>query len=58
LSSSKSDLNSEVNVFFKGNSEKLRLIDSALFALALDDTGPEDVTQISKSFLHSDGVNR
>ncbi|KAI0230258.1 Carnitine O-palmitoyltransferase 2, mitochondrial [Lamellibrachia satsuma] len=41
-----------------GNGERLRLIDSALFALALDDTGPKDVRQISKSFLHSDGVNR
>lgn len=41
-----------------GNSEHLRIVDSALFCLCLDDESMRDHIQISHNMLHGDGCNR
>lgn len=41
-----------------GNSESLRIIDTSLFAVALDEPISEVSKDICKWFLHSDGANR
>ena len=41
-----------------GNEEALRLIDSAIFVLCLDDHGVESVADVTRTFLHGDGTNR
>ncbi|XP_041861554.1 carnitine O-palmitoyltransferase 2, mitochondrial [Melanotaenia boesemani] len=41
-----------------GNSEDLRLVDSALFCLCLDDESMRDHIHISHNMLHGDGCNR
>uniref|UniRef100_A0A1A7XBF5 Carnitine O-palmitoyltransferase 2, mitochondrial n=1 Tax=Iconisemion striatum TaxID=60296 RepID=A0A1A7XBF5_9TELE len=41
-----------------GNAENLRLVDSALFCLCLDDESMRDHIHISHNMLHSDGCNR
>jgi len=41
-----------------GNMEALKAIDGAMFALALDEEAPEDPTELSRLFLHSNGTNR
>ncbi|MEM9264289.1 MAG: choline/carnitine O-acyltransferase [Cyanobacteria bacterium P01_F01_bin.13] len=40
------------------NAESLKLIDSALFVVCLDDTEPGDLTTAARSSLHGDGCNR
>lgn len=40
------------------NENKLRVIESAMFALCLDDFEPKDPNEISHNFLHGDGINR
>lgn len=40
------------------NHESLKLIDSALFALCLDDNSPTDPIELTKVMLHGDGANR
>ncbi|CAG5131342.1 unnamed protein product, partial [Candidula unifasciata] len=40
------------------NENKLRLIESAMFALCLDDEQPSDPNAISRCFLYGDGINR
>ncbi|XP_045164970.2 carnitine O-palmitoyltransferase 2, mitochondrial-like isoform X2 [Mercenaria mercenaria] len=40
------------------NEGYMKLVDSALFVLALDDTTPEDPNEITRNFLHGDGTNR
>ena len=47
-----------LQTFFTGNSEQLRVIESALFALALDDNDLDDSAELCKEFLHADGTNR
>lgn len=42
----------------KSNAEVLKLIDSALFVLSLDDDEPKIPEEVTKSFLHGDGRNR
>lgn len=43
----------------EGNESQLKLIDSALFNLCLDDLAPgNDPYKVTKQFLHSDGTNR
>ncbi|XP_041348084.1 carnitine O-palmitoyltransferase 2, mitochondrial-like [Gigantopelta aegis] len=46
------------NLVNSGNEHLLKLIDGAMFALALDDKHLTDPNDISRSFLHSDGINR
>ncbi|KAF7657165.1 hypothetical protein LDENG_00030900 [Lucifuga dentata] len=41
-----------------GNGEALRLVDSAVFCLCLDDESMHDHIQISHNMLHGDGSNR
>uniref|UniRef100_A0A1A8MQ23 Carnitine O-palmitoyltransferase 2, mitochondrial n=1 Tax=Nothobranchius pienaari TaxID=704102 RepID=A0A1A8MQ23_9TELE len=41
-----------------GNAENLRLVDSALFCLCLDDESMRDHIHISHNMLHGDGCNR
>ena len=41
-----------------GNAASLNIIDTSLFAVALDDPISEVPKDICKWFLHSDGVNR
>ncbi|KAM6921207.1 LOW QUALITY PROTEIN: carnitine O-palmitoyltransferase 2, mitochondrial [Xenentodon cancila] len=41
-----------------GNAENLRLIDSALFCLCLDDENMQDHIHISHNMLHGNGYNR
>ncbi|XP_031173924.1 carnitine O-palmitoyltransferase 2, mitochondrial [Sander lucioperca] len=41
-----------------GNVEDLRIVDSALFCLSLDDESMRDHIQISHNMLHGDGCNR
>ncbi|KAL3852858.1 hypothetical protein ACJMK2_016467 [Sinanodonta woodiana] len=40
------------------NEKTLKLIDSAVFALILDDHAPTDPNEITRTFLHGDGVSR
>ncbi|XP_060576192.1 carnitine O-palmitoyltransferase 2, mitochondrial-like isoform X2 [Ruditapes philippinarum] len=40
------------------NEGYMKLVDSALFTLVLDDTTPEDPNEITRNFLHGDGTNR
>ncbi|KAH9508189.1 Carnitine O-palmitoyltransferase 2, mitochondrial [Bulinus truncatus] len=40
------------------NETKLRVIESAIFALCLDDDQPDDPNGISRKFLYGDGINR
>ncbi|BFZ05488.1 hypothetical protein BsWGS_08529 [Bradybaena similaris] len=40
------------------NENKLRLIESAMFALCLDDEQPSDPNAASRCFLHGDAINR
>ncbi|CAB4041815.1 carnitine O-palmitoyltransferase 2, mitochondrial isoform X6 [Paramuricea clavata] len=40
------------------NTEPLKMIDSALFVLCLDEGEPESPEQVTKVFLHGDGTNR
>lgn len=40
------------------NHESLKLIDSALFALCLDDSSPTDPVELTQVMLHGDGANR
>ncbi|KAM8746017.1 carnitine O-palmitoyltransferase 2, mitochondrial [Acanthopagrus schlegelii] len=41
-----------------GNTEDLRIVDSALFCLCLDDENMKDHIHISHNMLHGDGCNR
>lgn len=41
-----------------GNEEVLRLIDSAIFVLCLDNHDVEGVSDATRTFLHGDGANR
>ncbi|XP_030289901.1 carnitine O-palmitoyltransferase 2, mitochondrial [Sparus aurata] len=41
-----------------GNAEDLRIVDSALFCLCLDDENMKDHIHISHNMLHGDGCNR
>ncbi|XP_077986984.1 carnitine O-palmitoyltransferase 2, mitochondrial-like [Glandiceps talaboti] len=43
-----------------GNAETLKLVDSAVFCLCLDDNEPglEDPVKLTRAMLHGDGVNR
>ncbi|KAJ8302034.1 hypothetical protein KUTeg_021021 [Tegillarca granosa] len=41
-----------------GNEMELKMIDSALFVLVLDDVDPKDPNEVTRTFLHGDGVNR
>lgn len=41
-----------------GNAEDLRIVDSALFCLSLDDESMRDHIHISHNMLHGDGCNR
>ncbi|GLD74092.1 carnitine O-palmitoyltransferase 2, mitochondrial-like protein [Lates japonicus] len=41
-----------------GNTENLRIVDSALFCLCLDDESMRDHIHISHNMLHGDGCNR
>lgn len=41
-----------------GNAEDLRMVDSALFCLCLDDENMKDHIHISHNMLHGDGCNR
>ncbi|CAK6980609.1 carnitine O-palmitoyltransferase 2%2C mitochondrial [Scomber scombrus] len=41
-----------------GNAEDLRMVDSALFCLCLDDESMKDHIHISHNMLHGDGCNR
>ncbi|KAJ4942860.1 hypothetical protein JOQ06_005372 [Pogonophryne albipinna] len=41
-----------------GNAEDLRVVDSALFCLSLDDESMKDHIHISHNMLHGDGCNR
>ena len=40
------------------NEGYMKLVDSALFLLVLDDSTPEDPNEITRNFLHGDGTNR
>ena len=40
------------------NEGYMQLVDSALFALILDDSAPENPNEITRNFLHGDGTNR
>ena len=40
------------------NAEPLKMIDSALFVLCLDESEPESPDEVTKVFLHGDGNNR
>ncbi|KAJ6662498.1 hypothetical protein lerEdw1_011634 [Lerista edwardsae] len=41
-----------------GNEEALRKVDSAIFCLCLDDFPIKDLTHLSHTMLHGDGINR
>ncbi|XP_050413982.1 carnitine O-palmitoyltransferase 2, mitochondrial [Patella vulgata] len=41
-----------------GNENTLKLVDGAVFALVLDDAQPTDPNQVSRAFLHGNGINR
>uniref|UniRef100_A0ABM5G7V3 Carnitine O-palmitoyltransferase 2, mitochondrial n=1 Tax=Pogona vitticeps TaxID=103695 RepID=A0ABM5G7V3_9SAUR len=41
-----------------GNKDTLRKVDSAIFCLCLDDFPIKDLTHLSQTMLHSDGINR
>ena len=41
-----------------GNEEVLKLIDSAVFVLCLDDHDVNSVADVTRTFLHGDGRNR
>ncbi|XP_071081825.1 carnitine O-palmitoyltransferase 2, mitochondrial-like [Haliotis cracherodii] len=41
-----------------GNEATLRHLDSAIFALVLDEEAPQDPDGVSRLFLHGDGINR
>lgn len=41
-----------------GNEEVLKLIDSAIFVLCLDDHEVNSVADVTRTFLHGDGKNR
>lgn len=41
-----------------GNEEVLRLIDSAVFVLCLDDHDVNSISDVTRTFLHGDGKNR
>lgn len=41
-----------------GNEEALRKVDSAVFCLCLDDFPIKDLTHLSHTMLHGDGINR
>ena len=41
-----------------GNEEVLKLIDSAVFALCLDDHDVSSIADVTRTFLHGDGRNR
>lgn len=41
-----------------GNEEALRKVDSAIFCLCLDDFSIRDLTHLSHTMLHGDGINR
>jgi hypothetical protein len=43
---------------YAGNGELLSLIDSAVFALALEDTESEEPNELSRLFLYGDGASR
>ena len=40
------------------NTEPLKMIDSALFVLCLDQDEPETPEEVTKAFLHGNGSNR
>lgn len=40
------------------NHESLKMIDSALFAICLDECSPSDPVELTKVMLHGDGANR
>ena len=40
------------------NHESLKVIDSAVFILCLDDNNPESAVDATQVFLHGDGINR
>uniref|UniRef100_A0A2C9JQV6 Choline/carnitine acyltransferase domain-containing protein n=1 Tax=Biomphalaria glabrata TaxID=6526 RepID=A0A2C9JQV6_BIOGL len=40
------------------NENKLRIIESAIFVLCLDDDQPKDPNDLSRKFLYGDGINR
>ena len=46
--------------YFSGvsNDGFMKLVDSALFALILDDHTPADPNDITRTFLHGDGTSR
>ncbi|XP_074524076.1 carnitine O-palmitoyltransferase 2, mitochondrial [Halichoeres trimaculatus] len=46
------------NLIAAGNAEDLKVVDSALFCLALDDESMKDHIHISHNMLHGDGCNR
>ncbi|XP_023932320.1 carnitine O-palmitoyltransferase 2, mitochondrial [Lingula anatina] len=41
-----------------GNTEQLKMVDSAVFALILDDDIPKDPIEVSRLHLHGNGANR
>ena len=41
-----------------GNQDALERIDSAFFALCLDDNADSDVIKVARNFLHGNGKNR
>ncbi|AWP11502.1 putative carnitine O-palmitoyltransferase 2 mitochondrial [Scophthalmus maximus] len=41
-----------------GNAEKVKIVDSAVFCLCLDDESMQDHIHISRNMLHGDGCNR
>lgn len=41
-----------------GNEEVLKLIDSAIFLLCLDDHEVNSIADVTRTFLHGDGKNR
>ena len=41
-----------------GNEEVLKLIDSAVFVLCLDDHDVSSIADVTRTFLHGDGRNR
>lgn len=41
-----------------GNEEVMKMIDSAIFVMCLDDHGVDSVADATRTFLHGDGGNR
>jgi len=41
-----------------GNSMELDLVDTALFALSLDNVHADDLAELSKQYLYGDAANR